>query len=242
MIYRPKGLHSAISKGYRYKNETILDERKKEKLRDCIKFVVANLYSIMGDLNTNLNESIHYLMTRICPKDVPVEKQFEGKMAYTTLLHNLGRDGALAFLESIFNVTIPKRISLQAISSENKRIAKREWEATFMKDNNIKRKANKRHRKSLEDKHKKKVQKERQFVEYGVRLGNVQNDYQMKEIIAQVPNMKVYQLDFYLEQFQVIKKVNHWKKKKRDQKIKLLKLLLEEGESVALMQYPELFK
>jgi len=80
------------------------------------------------------------------------------------------------------------------------------------------------------------------MVIYGKQLDTIENEQQMKDLIVEVDSMKVKLLEFYLSTFQSVLKISGWKKMKKSQKQQLLKVLLEKGEHLALMENPNLFR
>jgi len=134
MISKPKYLQFAISKAFEKKKKYILPSSKVIKLKECIDYAATRLQSVMGNTNTTRNESFHYLNTRFCPKDIHAYNQYEGKMGFTVLVHNLGRTEALKTVSDSFGIKFPQRIIDQAVSAENHTTEKREREITFKKE------------------------------------------------------------------------------------------------------------
>lgn len=163
-------------------------------------------------------------------------------MAYAVLINNLGRDGALKFLETLINVQIPSRIFSHAISAENKRLAKKEREKTFSLEMNIKSRVNKRLRKLKEENYRKQIEKERPNVLYGEQLNLLQNEDEVKLIVHQIPTMKGKRLNFFLNQFETMDSVKSWKSCKVDVRRDMLKGILEGGQQYVQFKYPQLFK
>ncbi len=85
MIKRPKPLAGITSQAFIKEKKIVLDRSKIPKLKECIEHAVNGVYFIMGITSTTLNESFHFLHTRICPKDIHAAKQYEGRMGLTVL-------------------------------------------------------------------------------------------------------------------------------------------------------------
>lgn len=235
-------LNGVVSRAFFIEKKKILARSKIPKLKECIEHAVHGVYFIMGITSTTMNESIHYLHTRICPKDIHAPNVYEGRMGLTVLNYNFGRYEALKQMEECFKLKIPQKFFDQAISFDNQQFSKRERDITFSKEFFLSRREKKKQKKTQEEEYKKSILKYDRYILYGEDPNAIGNDETRKDLLFSVDSMKVVELNSRLILFNCMKLIKNWKKWKKPEKQKMLKLLLEKGEGVALLENPQLFK
>jgi len=106
----------------------------------------------------------------------------------------------------------------QAISQDNHTTAKREREITFKHEIVLQEKVAKRQRKQKEKDYKKRVEKERPIVIYGVTIETLGTEAEVSELVNKVDKMVHSQLNFYLDQFPLFNRTKKWKTLPSDEK------------------------
>jgi len=150
--------------------------------------------------------------------DIHVPKQYEGKIGLAVIFNNLGRHDGLKHIEEHFQIKLPERIFQQAISQDNHTTAKREREITFKHEIVLQEKVAKRQRKQKEKDYKKRVEKERPIVIYGVTIETLGTEAEVSELVNKVDKMVHSQLNFYLDQFPLFNRTKKWKTLPSDEK------------------------
>jgi len=99
----------------------------------------------------------------------------------------------------------------------------------------------KRQRKQKEKDYKKRVEKERPIVIYGVTIETLGTEAEVSELVNKVDKMVHSQLNFYLDQFPLFNRTKKWKTLPSDEKKTRLKYLLQSGEQLAQIERKEWF-
>jgi len=154
---------------------------------------------------------------------------------------SLIKEEGLARLLKIEKENRDGRIFQQAISQDNHTTAKREREITFKHEIVLQEKVAKRQRKQKEKDYKKRVEKERPIVIYGVTIETLGTEAEVSELVNKVDKMVHSQLNFYLDQFPLFNRTKKWKTLPSDEKKTRLKYLLQSGEQLAQIERKEWF-
>ena len=83
--------------------------------------ILVDAKGLLSLNNTRVNEGVNSLHTQLHPKDWNALSQFEGLVAYTVLVFNLGREKALSLMCENLGVSVSEKVKKKYVSKEKKR-------------------------------------------------------------------------------------------------------------------------